>query len=291
MIPKETLEDLYWNKNFTTNEIAKKFGIKHGRIILKKFKKYGIPSKTVSQALTRKFKKDFDGNPLENAYLLGLRAGDFHCRRNRLSLRVQTSTTHPALVNLMKESFGKYGLVLSYLYEDNAQKREWFIYSDLNSSFEFLLNKPRVMPAWILKEDNFFFSFFAAYMDCEGCWMISKSHKKFARFIFKLSSGDYDILLQLKEKLISLGYSPLLYISREKGTNSPYGKNNQDHYTLILNRKDEIITLVPFLLKYSRHDEKIIKMKFILNHRDSLWKDLESGWNEIREETKEGVLK
>ena len=56
-IPKKVLIDLYWNRNLNTQKIAEKFGIKHGRTILKKLKKHGIPSKTVSQALTRKFKR------------------------------------------------------------------------------------------------------------------------------------------------------------------------------------------------------------------------------------------
>jgi hypothetical protein len=126
-IPKDILEDLYWNKNWTTQQIADKYGIKYGRSILKKFKKFGIPSKTLSQAITKKFKKPFSDNLDEKAYFLGLRAGDYYAKQKNISIRMQTTSTHTAQINLTKKSFNRYGETKIYLSKNKARGDEWFI--------------------------------------------------------------------------------------------------------------------------------------------------------------------
>ena len=103
-IPREVLEDLYWKKNISSTEIGKKFGI-NGRTIRKKLKKLGIPRKTLSQAGTKKFKAPFSGDLAEKAYFLGLRAGDFYAKRIKKCIRIQTTTTHQAQIDLLKDSF------------------------------------------------------------------------------------------------------------------------------------------------------------------------------------------
>jgi len=145
-ISKKVLENLYWNKNLSSTKIAKIFGIKHGRNILKKLNKFGIPTKTVSQALTKKFKKPFSGQLGEKAYFLGLRAGDFYAKWARKSIRVQTTTTHLAQLNLLKNAFKDYGEMRVYLTKNKSSEDEWFVYIDLDSSFKFLLTKPDKIP-------------------------------------------------------------------------------------------------------------------------------------------------
>ena len=183
-VPKEVLEDLYWKKNLTTSEIANKFGIKRGGTVRKKLVKYGIKTKTLSQAMTKKFKCDFSGNLTEKAYLLGLRAGDFYSQRMKESIRLQTTSTHSAQVDLLRQAIEKYGEVRTYLSKNKSRSDEWFIYSDLTQSFEFLLKKSLEIPDWIIKNDKYFYSFLAAYMDCEGNWHLAKSHKNYIRFFF-----------------------------------------------------------------------------------------------------------
>jgi len=233
-ISKEVLEDLYWNKNWTTQQIADKYGIKYGRSILKKFKKLGIPSKTVSQATTKKFKADFLENPREKAFFLGLRAGDFHVKWARKSIRVQTTTTHQAQVDLLKDSFEKYGELRKYYSTNIARDDEWFIYTDLNQSFKFLLEKPEEIPSWILEDEINFYYFLSAYMDCEGCWRVAKSHEKHVRFFFDIGTSDKLIIEQIKEQLNSLGYYALSYLDKKKGYTAPYGPCNKDIYNVII---------------------------------------------------------
>lgn len=108
-IPKEVLEDLYRNKKLCSSEIAKKFGIKQGRTVLKKLKKEGIKTKSLSEANTKKFKIPFTGSLAEKAFFLGLRAGDFYVKKVRLCYRLQTSSTHKAQIRLCRDAFKNYG--------------------------------------------------------------------------------------------------------------------------------------------------------------------------------------
>ena len=292
-IPKAVLENLYWNKNLPTREIAKMFGIKHGRTVLKKLNKFEIPTKTLSQAMTKKFKKPFSNDLGERAYFLGLRAGDFYAKCPHKSIRVQTTTTHLAQLNLLKNAFRNYGETCLYLTKNKSREDEWFVYMDLDSSFSFLLTKPNKIPDWILKNNKYFFQFLAAYMDCEGTWKVQKSHQKHIRFMFKIKTGDLKILQQIKEKLEILGYHLYLYLERKKGTKtkSSYGIYNQNIYDLSINRKEEIISLINKLLPLSKHSEKIRKMEFILKNKEKKWKEIEKKWTKLRDKIKRELLK
>jgi hypothetical protein len=290
-IPKEVLYDLYWNKNWTTQQIADKYGIKYGRSILKKFKKFGIPSKTVSQATTKKFKKPFPNNLDEKAYFLGLRAGDFYAKQKNISVRVQTTSTHTAQINLTKKAFDRYGETRVYLSKNKAREDEWFIYVDLDASFDFLLKKPEKIPEWILKNDEYFYQFLAAYMDCEGNWHFTKSHDIHARFTFRLRTGDKLILEDIKQKLESFGYKTVFTLETKKGSMRPYAPLRKDVYNLTINRKQDIIKLIKNLLPLSKHSEKIRKMYFILENKDKKYNEIEEDWNKLRVQIKRELLK
>lgn len=289
-IPESTLRDLYWNKNLKPRQIAKLFGIKNERTIRKKMEKYGIKRKTVSEALTRKFKKPFSGNLAEKAYLLGLRTGDFHAKKIKKCVRIQTTTTHKALVDLLKDTFRNYGQLCTYLSKSKRRDDEWFIYVDLLPSFDFLLEKPEKIPKWILKEDKLFFNFLAAYIDCEGNWHLSKSHEKHIRFTLRIRTSDKLILEDFKEKLEELNYHPLLNIEHEKGKILGYGRYNNDFYGLIMNRRDEVLEILKHILHFSKHSEKIKKMKFMLKNNGKRYDEAINEWNNIKKEIKKEVL-
>lgn len=290
-IPKATLERLYWKENLTTSEIAKMFGIRHGRTILKKIAKYNIKSKTLSQALTKKKKFPFSGDLNEKAYLLGLRTGDFHVKQQRKSIRVQTTTTHLAQIKLLERSFNAYGEHRVYYSKSKSREDEWFIYTDLHPSFEFLLEKPREIPEWVLENNECFFNFLSAYMDCEGTFCIIKSHEKFVRFIFRIKTGDMRILEQVREKLISYGFNALLYPGYKKGKLGTYGISRVDMYDLIVYRKKEVLSLIEILLPLSKHSEKIRKMELILKNKHKKWDGIIKDWNELRVSIKLELLK
>lgn len=290
-IPKNILIDLYWNKNLTTSEIAKEFGIRYGRTVNKKLKRLGIPTKTISQAMTKKFKRPFQNNLYEKAYFLGLRAGDFYGKWARKSIRIQTTTTHLAQVELLKKSFEKYGEIRTYLSKNNSREDEWFIYVDLDPSFDFLLTKPEKIPTWILDKDEYFYNFLSAYSDCESNWNLTKSHGKHLRFTFRLRTGDKIILEQIKMNFEGKGLYPLLDLIVTKGIKSKFGNFNKEIYNLTLNKREDILYLISKLLPLSKHSEKIRKMEFILKNKDKNWEEIELNWNDLRGKIKKELLK
>ena len=290
-ITKKLLENLYLTKKMSSLKIAKKLGSINARTIRKKLKKFGIKTRSLSEALTIKFKKPFLHNLEEKAYFLGLRAGDFHAKWARKSVRIQTTTTHLAQIDLLKNSFKNYGETRVYLIKNKTRENEWFIYADLDSSFSFLILKPKEIPSWALKNKKCFFQFLAAYMDCEGSWKTQKSHQKHTRFIFKIRTGDSKILKQMKGAMEVLNYHPCLYLDRKKGAETNYGTYNQNMFDLSINRREEIISLAKKLLTLSKHSEKIRKMNFILQNRRKKWIDVQKGWVQLRTEIKTELLK
>ena len=204
---------------------------------------------------------------------------------------MQTTTTHTAQVDLLKNSFEKYGEMRKYYSKSKSREDEWFIYTDLNLSFKFLLKKPEEIQSWILEDKDNFYDFLAAYMDCEGSWRVAKSHEKHVRFFFDISTGDKKIIEQIKEKLNSMGYYALSYLDKKKGDPSSFGPYNKDVHNVVINRKNDIIRLIKNLLPLSKHSEKIRKMYFILENKDKKWHEIEKGWNKIREEIKGELLR
>jgi len=291
IITKEQLEDLYLKQRLSSLEIAEKLGNINSRTIRKKLKKFGIKTRTLSEALTKKFKRPFLNNLEEKAYFLGLRAGDFYAKWARKSVRVQTSTTHLAQIDLLKNSFKNYGETRIYFMKNAAREPEWFIYIDLHPSFDFLIAKPKEIPNWILNNKKFFFQFLAAYMDCEGSWKFVKSHEKHSRFIFKIRTGDAKILKQMKKILEKLNYHPCLCLDREKKSKTNYGIYNQDMLDLTINFKREIISLIHKLFSLSKHSEKIRKMNFILKNQHKKWADIQDEWAHLRDKIKTELLK
>jgi hypothetical protein len=290
-VPKDILNELYWNKGMKPREIAKQFGIKNERTIRKKLEKYGIRRKTVSEALTIKFKAPFTGNLAERAYLLGLRTGDFHAKWARKSVRIQTTTTHQAQVDLLARSFKKYGEMRKYLSKNKARGKEWFIYVDLHPSFSFLLNKPEKIPSWIPSNDKYFYNFLAAYTDCELNWNITKSHKNLWRASFRLSTGDMNILEQINARLTTEGLYPLLSLKTKKGTQSGFGKYTVDMYEIVLNRKEDVYFIINRILPFSKHSEKIRQMKLIFESEGKSWEVFEPMLKKLRQEIKKEILK
>ncbi|MFH1588438.1 MAG: hypothetical protein ABIA76_03820 [Candidatus Diapherotrites archaeon] len=289
-ISSKVLEDLYWKKNLSSAEIAKIFEV-NPRTIRKKLTKQGIKTKTVSEALTKKFKKEFSGDLIEKAYFLGMRAGDFYAKWVRICIRIQTSTTHPAQINFLKKAFKKYGELRVTLVKNKERQDEWFIYEDLHNSFNFLIKKPEKIDSEILKNKEAFYNFFSSYMDCEANWNIAKSHKTGVKFLFRIRTSDKIILEQIKKKMKEEKINLLLNLDKKKGTKTPYGTYSKDIYNLSLSKKQEIIQLAKKLLPLSNHNEKIKKMKFIIKNKNKKWNEIEKKWKKLRVSIKKSLLK
>ena len=78
----------------------------------------------MSEAKTKYKKIHFSGNLNEKAYLLGLRTGDLSAHINWFQIRIGTSTTHPAQVEMLERAFEKYTHVHNYIHKDKREIKE-----------------------------------------------------------------------------------------------------------------------------------------------------------------------
>lgn len=215
----EVLRKLYLEDKLSSLKIAKTLGV-DSRTVRNWLKKLDIPRRSLSEAGTRYPKIPFSGNLKEKSYMFGLRAGDFYAQRNFKSIRIKTSTTHLAQIELTKKVFRKYNshIAVNKVFDERFGIEKWKIHCDLDESFEFLLEKVKKIPEWILNDDELFFYFLTAFADCEGHFGIFKSHERFVRFSITFSSINYIILKQIETKLINMNIASHLYLGTKKGS-------------------------------------------------------------------------
>jgi hypothetical protein len=273
------LEELYWKKRLSSEQMARLLGLKHSKTVRKILARHGIRRRTLSEAMTKYQKTPFGGEPHIRSYMLGLRAGDVYAQRTHKVIRVQTTTTHPAQVEMMRRTFGPFSHVGTYkFFNRNAVSRpthEWYVYCDLHPSFDWLLTKPAEMPEEAMKNDELFWHFLAGYADSEASWKILKNHENNVRFVLRIMSQDKAILKQMHQKLRALGYGSLLYFDTKAGPRPRGPRSNADTYALMVYHRSCLLRMCRKLLPLSRHPEKIRQMQFILDHKDSRrWSDV-----------------
>jgi hypothetical protein len=265
---REALREIYWNRRLSLHKIGILFG-KSASSVLQEMRKQGVGTRTLSEAMTVFEKLPFSNDPNEKAYLQGLRAGDLHTARHGLSIRATVSTTHPAMLELVKDLFGRYGrVVASPKFLRKTNQFEWEIYGYLHASFDFLVKPLEVT-------DESFLSFFAGFFDAEGTIYIFKQHRSTTTGLrVEVSSCNRDLLLLIAEKLRRMGYGAYLPEKpvRKKGETIGYGPYNEDFWRLCLTRSDEALKLLRSLPL--RHREKVARKELALRCRKMPWVDV-----------------
>lgn len=277
---KEKIENLY-KKNFSLEKIAKRYNTTHGTI-RRWMENYNIPRRD-----NTKYKKSsFSNNSIEKAYLLGLCAGDLHVRRSCKQIIVETTTTHPAMIDLFFKTFKNYGTPIKYPKYNKILKRyQWGVYIHLNKSFEFLLSNP----IEIIKNKEEFYSFLAGFFDCEGCIFIYNnqgyiglsalfynSNKKILEFINKNLKGKFKTTFEKT------------FEKNQKTTDGYYRSNNM--WIIRMHRMEEIINLLKNMP--IKHKEKIDKYNLaskIFSFPNKKWENIQTDVLSIRKEIKSDV--
>ena len=160
------------------------------------------------KAVTKYARFPFSGEPVEKAYLLGFAWGDLHVSRHGRAVRIKTSTTHPALIELIKSCFGRYGQVTQFPREAKLTGYEWSVQADLDGSFEFLLEKYDPVPAWVTTEDDVFRHYLAGLFDAEGS--ISLHESTFFGFEISIANKNESLLQTVFKKMVGFGFDPRL---------------------------------------------------------------------------------
>ncbi len=124
--------------------------------IRKGFLSHGVKTRDKVEAQIQKVqkyeKKPFSGDPHEKAYLYGLRQGYLWATKHGRAVRVKTSSTHPAMIELVASCFLPYGNVQIYPRRCKMTGFEWSIDCDVDSTFGFLLDEFELVPSWVDSE-------------------------------------------------------------------------------------------------------------------------------------------
>ena len=264
------LEDLYLKQGRSINKIAEKLGVSPSTV-RKYLIKFNIPRKN---KIWRKYeRRNFSGNKREKFYLIGLALGDLYVIKRHQTIVVSTTTTHPSMIKLFLKLFSKYGYC--YIHpKKGTLGYEWYLRCNLDLSFMFLLQP---LPQNL--DDESFFSFLAGLSDAEGWWGVVRSHSDSVSFIFELRMKNKSVLTKIKMELEKRGFHP-----RFGGT------RKNELYSLRLLRKEEVFRLAKKLISYSKHEEKIEKMKLIIHLKNkNSWKEIKNMVYFFKKRIKNGV--
>lgn len=254
-ISKAVLFYLYHKKKLTQRQIAEKFG--HSRYGIQRWMKiYGILSKPDSETHTKFPKRNFNGDPIEKAYMIGFRLGDLNVYQVHNLIQIRCSTTINNQMLLIKNLFKKYG----HVHEWKAKRGTYEIFVLLNKSFSFLLPKNDTVESWIQTDMKCFLSFFAGYSDAEGSILIRKSshgnHYPYAGF--EIQSYDKGILQTSGKILKKLGFIfPTPSISTKAGYDGRGIKRNKDCWRISIYQKESLWRLLHLLKPYMKHRNKL----------------------------------
>jgi len=272
------LHYLHWVDRLTTTEMAELLGVTQGTICYW-MRKNGIDRRGMSEAHELYPKIPFPGDPVEEVSMLGLCRSDIHVNKFHKDGKVfkcSTSTAHPAMMELVRDVFGKYGHYHKYPYFDRRLKQYKFgVYVLVDGeSFMVLLKKTTEVP-----KGDLFWAFLANYAVGEAHWeTVGTNDHKNIQFRFRLRTTNPELLKQIKERLEEEGFHPNFRLARKAGTVDKRGvRLTKDFYGVFLDRRDEVVALVEKLLPYTKHKEKIERMTLILEIKDEMY------WENVRD--------
>ena len=230
-----------------------------------------------------KEKEKFDLSIREKAYLYGLVLGDLTpVRKSDYTLKLITHSTHKMFMDLLQITFEKYGPTN---FKETKNKNMFRFQSHLDlESFSFLLNsKQENIPEWINEEN--FFEFLAGFIDSDGSVMLKRAGKNIF-YSIRLFGQNLNLLSQIKEMLMNLGYVSSIHLNHKKGDTSYKNgimfRYNKDYYILETRKSHaiELLKKIPI-----RHKEKIMKRELIFKIYDqniNKWIQIEEEVNEVR---------
>ncbi len=153
------------------------------------------------QKVTKHKKHPFSGDPHEKAYLYGLRQGDLWVTRHGRAIRVKTSTTHPAMIELVASCFLPYGAVHIMPRRCKMTGYEWSIDCDLDRSFLFLEETFLSIPPWI--EEDTFLDYVGGFFDAEGSIYLESNYHRYPRL--SLTNANVELLESIRSRLSEFG--------------------------------------------------------------------------------------
>ena len=236
------------------------------------------------KAVTKYQRKPFSGNDEERAYLAGFRTGDLDVVKHGRAVRVRTGTTHPAMVELFQELFGRYGYVHSYPRRAPWTGHEWNLEADLGGSFEFLLLELSKVPREFAAKPHLFYRFLAGFFDAEGS--IYPHRKKWGTsFEIQIPNVNFQLLTSIFRCLQRMNYNPKLEFQNQEPERLGY-RQSGTIWRIRLWRHSEVARLLMELpLRHrERTAKKELALRFFESNDEETIRKLLSDWDRLREE-------
>lgn len=264
-VSKSELFNLYHKNKLTQKQIAEKLGYsRYG--IQRWLKLYGIATRTFYESHKVYPKKDFTGDLVQKAYIIGFRLGDLNVFKIRELIQVRCSTTKEAQIELIKNLFKKYGKVHIW----KAKRGTYEIVALLNTSFDFLLPKEDRIENWIIQKDQHFLSYLAGYADAEGSYYLRKPNPKIGKIgwgIFEIQTYDRYLLRSIYNKLKSYNVEAKFSLSRKGGYIDRRGiRTNKDCWRIVINKKQSLWNFIRLIEPYHKHKNKIQNLQSVKNN-------------------------
>lgn len=267
---KETQAIALYRQGLSERKISSELGVDPAtvhRILVRQ----NMPRRSISEACMKYPKRDFGGDPAEEARLCGF-SNDFWVGHRWKQVSLQTSTTHPSQIRLSNDYFGKYGHI-SRTPEFNKHNSayQWKVQILLNRSFNFIVEyrkNPLKFLARISKDNNAY-EHMTGIAEAES-WVGVYSDRGHPRVC--LSVGNKNLaLLEWARSTLGGGISP-----------------GDKVYQLKLRDEECIKTLRVLSI---RHAEKAAAKELILRHSDKGVIGLEAlrEYRELRERIDEEV--
>jgi len=255
-LSKTKLMELYIGRKLSTWEIEMRYGYNRSTVH-RKLLEYEIKPRTRAESHILYPRKNFSGDPIEKAYLIGFAIGDLRARKvhkNSETIHVDCGSTKFEQINLIKKLFETYGRTWI---SRPSRKGKVQIEAFLNRSFDFLLNPKREI-SWILNSDDYFAAFLAGFTDAEGSIKIHNG-----RAVYQLGNYDKELLFLIHRKLMELEINcPESYEDNTKGYVTKQGYvHNQNYCSLRVCRKSSLIQLFELICPYLKHEGRVSDMK------------------------------
>lgn len=242
--------------------------------------------KGIHEKVRKYERRPFDGTEEDKAYLLGLSHGDFSALAPwKGVVRVSTSSTHRAMVELFRKLFEKHGHVYQHSrYKEDTFTYEWNLSTIVDGSFSFLLEPRNECRDWISDDSSTILAYLSGLLDAEGTIGIYPNARTTSVQVIYYNT-DLDLIRCVRNWIIHLGYNALEpYLDKPKGFRSPGFRieMKKDYWRVMVATFEQSQGLLSRL--QPRHREKAAKKALALSiEKGTLWSHVAPKVNKFRD--------
>jgi hypothetical protein len=259
----------YIERGASHGDIAKIIGNKTSGYVSWLSRELGVHARDFEEARlkgihekVRKYeRRPFDGIDADKAYLLGIRHGDLTASRPfGDAIRVSTSTTHPAMSQLFRNLFERYGHIYELpRFKKDTNNYEWNLQVVLDGSFEFLLQEFNQAREWLEESEERVLNYLSGLLDADGSILTTRDKYGNVYVFVDYFNSDKALLEWIKRRIDKMGYLTSLRLNKARGTATRKYNivHRKDYLQLSIYGMDRIYNFLASI--HPRHPEKILR--------------------------------